>query len=306
MVSVIAAALAMCAASGVAEAQPSSSAERLAEAAFDEGVRAHEARDYAAAARHFARADEILPDTAALEAALSAAILADDPILSIALVERAKRDPYPPSSLVALVERAKSELGPRVGHVRVSCPTACTATLDGVPIEVGVRVPALVGNRFVVFRSARPDGSPAPNSEMTVAVVAGELVEVRSSAESTPPPSAPVAPKLPEEISSGLSPAWFFVGVGTTTVLGAVTIGSVVDLVSKADEFEADPTRERAAAGEAAEVRTYVLEAMTGVALVTTLAIGAFGTDWGGGGGGATTSFAIDVGPLGASVRGAW
>src|SRR5688572_26773486 len=88
--------LALLAWAGVAPAQePAQIEARHAEARaiYERGTRAFGTKDYALAAREFARADAVVPSNAALEAALEASLLAGDPVLGMQLAERASGRP---------------------------------------------------------------------------------------------------------------------------------------------------------------------------------------------------------------------
>lgn len=245
---------------------------QAAERAYDDGVRAQTSGDYARAARLFAEADALAPNPVALEAALTAAVLADDAVLGMALAQRAAREVAPPASLTEAVSRAVSKLGARAGYVEIRC-AGCEAKLDGAPVVVGRAHATAVGPHQV---DATFDGVAV--EPLAVIVSGGQRVLAEISAPAPPalPPPPPVAPRE----RSGVHPALFFVGAGLTVGLGAGAIASALDLYSIADEFEASPSRELAEAGEAAELRTYLLEGATALLGLTTLAVGVFATDW--------------------------
>ncbi len=89
-----------------------------AKEAYARGVAAHERGDLALAAREFAAADAFAPSSVALQAALEAAVDADDPVIGGELIERSKRvaSPVPPK-LAQSVDAAKKQLGGRAGRV---------------------------------------------------------------------------------------------------------------------------------------------------------------------------------------------
>jgi tetratricopeptide (TPR) repeat protein len=90
---------------------------------------------------------------------------------------------------------------------------------------------------------------------------------------STKPPNEPSTRK-------GISPVLFTISAAATLALGAVTLWSGLDVLSKNQSYEDSPTRAAFDDGRARELRTNVLAITTGVALGTTAVIGIFLTDW--------------------------
>src|SRR4029079_5886075 len=106
--------------------------------AYDRGTAAHRRGDFAAAATEFALADEIAPSSVALQAALDAAIKADDAALGSDLLERSQRAPVA-GALAARVKAASAAFAHRAGRLRAVCAEApqCLATVDGKPLTIG-------------------------------------------------------------------------------------------------------------------------------------------------------------------------
>ncbi len=93
-------------------APPGAAADRArAREAYDRGAAAHQRGDEATAARELALADAILPNPVTLQAALEAALAADDGALAITLCERAQRAPLD-GPLAELVQRARARFAP--------------------------------------------------------------------------------------------------------------------------------------------------------------------------------------------------
>jgi hypothetical protein len=240
-----------------------------ARAAYDAAIEAAGRHDYARAAELFAEADSIVPNDVALRSALDAAVLADDPVLGMRLVERADARPGS-SALDAAARKAEEKLGERTGRLLVQCPAAsCSATIDGSPATIGKPTVVALGGHTVIIEQG--------------SAVSRQRVEVASGA------TLAVAPRTATELrgggaeqsdggAQGWSPAWFWAGLGATAVLGGVTIWSGVDTLARhADYLE---TGQGADAGRTAQTRTNVLLFTTiGLGLVTS-AIGIFAVGW--------------------------
>ena len=85
-------------------------------------------------------------------------------------------------------------------------------------------------------------------------------------------PLGPAQPQPPPDQGDGggLSPVFFWVGVGLTAAAGIGTLVSHLDTSSKLDDYEATPTRQLYEDGTGAETRTNVLLGVTvGLAVVS-------------------------------------
>jgi hypothetical protein len=92
---------------------------KAAREAYARGLAAHAHGDLALAAREFARADELAPNAVALQAALDAAVEANDSTLGNELLERSKREPPSPALATSIAaahakfrDRASSQAEP--------------------------------------------------------------------------------------------------------------------------------------------------------------------------------------------------
>jgi hypothetical protein len=277
----------------------------LAKEAYDRGTQASARGDSKRAAEEFARADALAPSPVALQAALDAAVDADDPVLGAELLERSKRA-APAGALAASVDTATKKLGGRAGHVKVACPSGaqCTSRIDGHAFDPAKGLWLRAGPHVL---DVVVDGT---NDTRTVEVRAGEdfeLVPGRTAAASSPPvtpvgtgpgpgPAAPPGGGAPAPASDGgapnkpLSPAVFIVGAGLTVVLaGAATILGL-SAKGKHDDFTAancgtvptSPCQGLKSDGETSQRGANIAFAATGAAGAATLVIGLFFTDWGG------------------------
>jgi hypothetical protein len=235
--------------------------------AYDRGAAAHLRGDEVTAARELALADAIVPSPVTLQAALEAAIAADDAVLVVLLCDRAERAPNE-QALAALAHRARSRFGSRVGHVRVECDagTACTLALDGAPIEAGREVVVPVGRHVVsIDRAGRSEQRVVrvdPAGAATIAITASAPLVEQS-----------VAPALRRDAPRARRPlGWFIASLAATAAAGGATIGSGVDTAARHTAFVsagcAGPAHGNCSAlandGAAAELRTNLLGAVTG------------------------------------------
>lgn len=268
----------LCAAAGAPRTAFADDPVSQAASLYDRALSAQERGDYGAAGRLFAQADELSPDPAALEAALGAALRADDAALGMTLVERSARGPVT-GSLAQVVRTAQSQFADRAGLLRVDCG-GCTLVVDGRAFPDGVERWVAAGEHAV----SGMDG--AYSGETTVTVPGGDRVTITLDLPGRKGPArAPRAESGPadggaESGSRGLSPAWFGVGVGLTVLGGGATLASGLDTLAIHDDFEATPTEAIAERGQSAESRTYVLGGLTAAVAVGTLLIGLFAVEW--------------------------
>jgi hypothetical protein len=265
--------------------------------AYDRGLEAHKRGDHRKAAEEFALADSLAPSHVALRAAIDAAIDADDPAIGAELIERAKREPGPPS-LSARVKEATAKFKGRAGRAILHCPSgsSCVAKIDDVPVEVEKPVWARTGHRNVV---AQIDGG-APQTK-PIDVVADQVTEVTlsksgpndttASTETLATPSdAPLemTPHRRDWKRDGLPPIYFYAGLGATVVLAGLTTAFALDASSTHGKFEdAGCTRVNASScsslasdGEGAQTRTNVSLVLTALVGVATAVVGVKFTDW--------------------------
>ncbi len=118
---------------------PASAEPTAAKQAYDQGVEAYERGDLEGASQQFARADTLAPNAVSLQAALDAAIDADDAALVSELLQRSKRGPAPPNlaaSITAAHLKFQGRLSPEA--------TSSTATLAPRPERDGGLPPIVV------------------------------------------------------------------------------------------------------------------------------------------------------------------
>jgi len=300
---------------GPASAQTPAEKARAKEA-YDRGVEAHKRGDLQRAAEEFAKADAIAPSNVALQAALDAAVEADDPALGSELVERSGRA-QPAGALAASVDAARKKFTGRAGRVRVTCPpgSTCLATIDGATAPVGKPAWTRAGQHSVVVQI---DGE---SQTKLVDVKADQVTEVAptKAAAAAPPAAATVAPPAPaapptgtaapepapreQAASHGLPPFVFFIGVGATVlagggaaVMGLVTKGAHDDFVAAGcDRADADGCADKKNSGETSQLVSNVALGATAVFGVATIIIGAAFTDWKGGKSAAATPVVTPV-----------
>ena len=116
-------------------------------AVYDQAAAAFERKDYRAAARGFAEADAIAPNPVALDSALKAVLLADDPVLGMELATRAESR----KASLALAKDARAKFAGRTGELTIRCPDDpnCDVEIDRKPVRPGQRSWVLAGTRVV-------------------------------------------------------------------------------------------------------------------------------------------------------------
>jgi hypothetical protein len=288
---------------GLGLAQDSAKAAREA---YDEASEAYKRRDYEVAATLFGKADAIAPNPVALEQAIRAAVRADKPVLGMDLVRRAlKREAD--GTLLEAAEEGRAAFQDRTGKLQVSCGS-CSVRVDEVAatpgriqsLEVGWHLVELAGagepERRMVQVHARKTTRVSPRGEPASAAAAGqEPAAAKPSAAGQEPdagepatPEAPpkkpeksaAAPKAAVDRSTGESPAWFWIGAGTTAAFGLATIVSAVDTGNRHDDYVKTPTPENADAGQSAQTRTHAFLGLTAATGVATVFIGALAVRW--------------------------
>lgn len=266
---------------------------KAAHESYERGARAFGQGSYAVAATEFARADELGPTPAALEMALKAAILADDPVLGMSLVDRAAARP-PNASVGAQVARAKDRFADKVGRLEITCAAPCSAkvgtepatlgaaryyragnyvieiTAGGAPELFAVQLPAGADMKWSPPLKAPPIASAAPTASAIATAPTASAIAT-APAITAAPPIVPLAPP-----SNRLSPAWFGVGLGVTAVAGGLALGFGLDTLSKHDAFLLGRTQAGASAGLDAQLRTNVAIGVTAATAIATAVLGYF------------------------------
>jgi hypothetical protein len=93
-------------------------------------------------------------------------------------------------------------------------------------------------------------------------------------------PAATPAARAADEAPGGISPIWFWLGVGATAALGGATIASGVDTLAKHDDYLGTRQPGGDEAGRRAETRTNVLIGTTVAAGVATGLLGLLAVRW--------------------------
>ena len=252
--------------------------------AYARGTAAFRREDYAAAAREYAAADSLAPNPIALQAAIDATILADDPVFGTMLLDRARGEP-PTDALLSTILTASKKFAHRVGRIRLQCPTApCLGAIDGAAAVAGEAVVVRVGSHAVTLEAAgsvvQRVVTVAPDETILVGPGPAPVAPARPPSPLPTPPSPPLvrppgpalarAPVPGARIArGGLSPVWFYSGVGATAVAGGLALGFGVDTSNRHAAFEracgtpstpAPPSCAGLAAdGRDAQIRTNVL-----------------------------------------------
>ena len=247
--------------------------------AYARGAAAYAQQDYERAARELAIADELVPAAVTLRVALEAVTLADDPVLGMELIERARREPTD-RDLVHAAAVAEQRFAHRTGSVVVRCDD-CLAMIDGSPAAVGQPRRVLPGVHTV---SVQRHGSPETRLVPVAADDTREVVVRPRSREGDVSPSA--APS--DEGGRGVSPVWFVAAAIASASLAAVTVWSAVDTASDHQAFASQGCgmtdkagcAALASSGQSAQTRTLALGIGTGAAVVGTAVLGAIGVRW--------------------------
>lgn len=242
-------------------------ATREAGAAYDEGARAYDAKDYATAARRFAVADEKVPSGRALELAMASALLANDAPLGMDLVVRAERRSVD-GSLAQLAAKLKKRFSEAVGSVALVCAEGrpCRADLEGRALAPGLPRHALPGAHAIVITS--DDGASAT---VEVMVARGSTATARAKGVVAAPPSPPSEERPappPLRADRGLSPVYFGVAAGMTAVAIGTAIGLTVRTGALHEEFRTSPSQASADAGDDAQTAARIVWGASGALAV--------------------------------------
>jgi hypothetical protein len=254
--------------------------EKRARDAYERGSAAYDRKDYDAAAHEFAEADSLVPNPTALRAALDAAVLADDPVLGMELLDRARRAPAD-DALGKLMYGAETRFAHRTGRLRVACGEApCLVAVDGAALDAGAPGYVKVGAHAITIQCQG-------RAEQRIVDVKADDVLTLSPAPAPAPPPAPGPAPAPQP-ASGVSPAWFFVALGAAAVAGGLTALPGVDAKDKHDAFVGKgcgsvgvtDCAALSTDGAAATLRTNIGLAVTGALALTAVGIGVFAVRW--------------------------
>jgi hypothetical protein len=298
-----------------------------AKGAYDRGTQAYRKGDYALAAAEYSKADELMPNDVALQAALEAAVMCDDVPLGMLLLERSRRSPVT-GTLANAVNTAREKFRGRAGRLRVVCgPTPCTATLDGQPVVIRAAPWVVAGRHRVTIKVGEQ------TEERNVEVRPEQFVEVRpSSAPSTgpaepassasgppvvewpaPPPGSTAAPAPGSSAGSsprrGPSTWWFWGSLIVTGATGALSVMAASSAKSTHDDFDAknckntasQECQDLASEGKGNQNFANFAFVLTGLGVVATAVVGIWVVRWN------STSkpaqAAVGVSPTGAMLR---
>lgn len=269
---------------------------RSAADAYRRGQRAQLAGEHARAARFFELANEFVPSPPALRSAIRNYRAAGNEAAAAQLAAEALRQEDIDDTTRRLADRTLAELGPQLGRLNIVCAPACGLVIDGSAVSTEQRV------RHDVFVTPAEHSIIASWSEERVErrdhfSEAGESHELRFEAPPMPEPDVePEAAAGPGvstgpgstgdvvEGGGGLSPAFFFVGLGLSLGGGAIYVWSLLDTLDQRDVYVAAPTEQGYDEGVAAELRTIIIGSVSAAFAVGTLALAIFGTDWSFGG----------------------
>lgn len=268
---------------GAADDAQDPEAKAKAAARFKEGEKAFKRHEYSTAAKAFEEAYDIAPHPAAIFNAATAYQKAGDLVRAANLCARYLKDAPETDARREKANALIGELIPKLGRIELEDRGAKNLELDGAPAKESlIYVDAgdhLVSGEF---------GDKTVQRKITV--VAGSLVKValdppkRESSkleeEADEDAPAPPADKGRDGKGKPLSPTWFYVGLGATGVLGAVTIWSGLDTNKARDAYAENPTQSGLDEGKSKQSRTNLLLGVTAAAGVGTAVIGLFFTDW--------------------------
>jgi hypothetical protein len=272
-----------------------------AAAAYDQGQRAFEARDFNAAAEFFETANRALPSAQAViqairahRGATNASHDARAATLALSLLSR-----YPSDTRVTgYAYRVIDELSTRLGRLQVRCQ-GCDLSIDQQASEHstfvepgGHAVVASWGERVVnrqvnvaagqtlplefeppLTPLAAPLPTPVSTPVVSAPVVSAPTVEPVADA----PPSAEVDAPTPR--ARGVHPALFVTSLIATLGVGGALAWSAVDTLQGRDAYAQNPTQAGLDDGRQRELRTNVFIGAAAALGVTTMLVAGF-TRW--------------------------
>ncbi|WP_394828460.1 hypothetical protein [Pendulispora albinea] len=272
---------------------------KQARADYDLGAAAYERKDYATAAKHFARADERIPNSRALQLAMASSLAGSDPLLAMALVERAEARAVD-GTLAELAQRLRKRFASSAGKIRLVCPSEvhCRATIDNREgeLEHGRGAWVTPGKHTAHIRATDATSSERAPVLREVTVTGGATFDVTASAAELAPPAtkneAAEAPKtaptvvqppaeiLPEYHSKGIAPVYFWTALGATAVAAGTATVFTIMTKSRHDDFVSNPSQQTADDGQSAQTRARIVWGITGALAATTIVVAAL-TDFG-------------------------
>jgi hypothetical protein len=262
--------------------------------AYARGTSAFRRGDYASAAREYAAADALAPNPVALQAALDATVLADDPVFGTTLLDRARGERRTDALLTTMLT-AEKKFAHRVGRIRLQCPSApCLGAIDGAAAVAGAPIVVRVGSHAVTLEAAgsvvQKVVTVAPVETVVVGPEPAPAPPVSSPSPVPPPPppppslrpTAPTPTPVAHAPRGGLSPVWVYAGAVATAVAGGFAIGFGVDTANRHASFARECSTSApscsglASQGQDAQLRTNVLIGVTAGLGVATLVTALF------------------------------
>lgn len=241
--------------------------ERAAEL-YDQGAAAYDAGDYDRALHALREADALAPNDVVLELALKAALQSTQPVTAMDTAERAELRGGKFPELRRIV---RDRFARQVGRVRIVC-RACRPSLDGAPTAPGVTRFVSLGQHEVRATSGGRERT------YSVRVAADTVSELRIDEA----PAADRGTLATPQRRDGVSPVWFWLGVGVTAAVAGGTALSALDTRNRHETFQRTPSAPNAEAGKSSQRRTNWLAAGTALSAVGTAVIGIVVVDWGG------------------------
>jgi len=280
-------------------ANPTAADLRIAAERFDEGRAAFKVGAFVEAAEHFEAADARAPSPSALGLAMRSRAQAGQTSRAATLGEvvliRHPDDIDLAEKARAIIEAATAE----TGRVTVDCEPACDLVVDDkliygkttehwvIYLDPGQHV---VAANWLKDRVAREQLTTVAGESRALGL---KLPAEPASTNSEPPKVAEIKPQPisvpvePTTRSRKLSPVYFWVGVGTTAALGAVSLWSGIDTLNNPgrDAVRASCVGQGESCslyqdGQKKELRTNVLLGTTVVVAIATAVTGIFYTNF--------------------------
>ncbi|MCA9592082.1 MAG: hypothetical protein KC776_02200 [Myxococcales bacterium] len=276
--------------------------------AFLAGVKAYKAGDFALATRRFNEAYDAKPHPVVLFNLALAEAKSEKYVAATEHFAAVAADAQTPKALRPKAEAERDRAERATARVEVQATgNTVSATVDGVAMTGAPPSTRVDPGQHDV--QVTVDGKPALSRRVTLA--RGERLTLALSHSREVVVTRGGGPTTPKRDrgtpSHGVSPVWFYAGVGATAVLGGVTVWSALDTKSAFDDYERDlpdldqaQVDQRVNDGHDKELRTNVLIGVTAAAAVATAAVGVLLVDWRLG----SQSAALSVTPGGATLSG--
>ena len=262
---------------------PATAQSNIAAAAkgFSLGQQAELAGNHRAASEHYELADRMVPSPEALRSAARARQKAGDDAMAATHAEALQRR-YTDEKSREVAQEILTDLRPKLARVTLACTRACGVVVDGGAIGVEEARDHVfyveqgrhtIGADFGdnVTEQEVFEAQAGKSASLSIAPPEAESASASTSVDLTSPSRVPP--------SKGIGRGWFIASAAVTVGLAGASLWSGLDVLSKNDEYERDPTKARLDAGQSAELRTNILIGATAVAAVATGVI-AWKTRW--------------------------